>query len=75
MAQGDVPLYLDKLTWAQISELVLRWSFSGGNVSILRKGSAALANIRSFGDLKRYVIMALGLAEAEAAPETCRARF
>ena len=28
MAQGDVPLYIDKLTWSQISELVLRWSFS-----------------------------------------------
>jgi radical SAM superfamily enzyme YgiQ (UPF0313 family) len=58
-AQGDVPLYVDKLTWAQISELVFRWSFSSGKVSIIRKIPQILKNIRSFGDIKRYIIMAL----------------
>jgi radical SAM superfamily enzyme YgiQ (UPF0313 family) len=58
-AQGDVPLFIDKLTWAQVSELVFRWSLSGGQVSIFRKIPRIITNIRSFGDIKRYTIMAL----------------
>jgi radical SAM superfamily enzyme YgiQ (UPF0313 family) len=58
-AQGDVPLFLDKLTWAQISELLFRWSFSGGNVSVARKIPRVISNIRSWSDVKRYAIMAL----------------
>ncbi len=57
-AQGDVPLYIDKLTWRQISELVFRWSFSANpNKGLLRKAPQALKHIRSFGDLKRRLIM------------------
>jgi len=56
-AQGDVPLFLDKLTWAQISELVFRWSFSGQKSSILKKIPRILTKIRSLGDIKRYSIM------------------
>jgi anaerobic magnesium-protoporphyrin IX monomethyl ester cyclase len=66
-AQGDVPLFLDKLTWAQTSELLFRWSMSGGNVSILRKAFRAIPHIRSFGDLRRYVIMAAVLAKLKVA--------
>jgi anaerobic magnesium-protoporphyrin IX monomethyl ester cyclase len=58
-AQGDVPLFVDRLTWSQISELLFRWSFSGGRVSIARKLPRVIANIRSPGDIKRYAIMAL----------------
>jgi radical SAM superfamily enzyme YgiQ (UPF0313 family) len=58
-AQGDVPLFIDKLTWAQVSELVFRWSLSGGQVSIFRKIPRILTNIRSLGDIKRYTIMAI----------------
>ncbi|MEE9502189.1 MAG: radical SAM protein [Candidatus Aminicenantaceae bacterium] len=57
-AQGDVPLFIDQLTWAQVSELVFRWSLSGGQVSIFRKIPRILTNIRSLGDIKRYTIMA-----------------
>ena len=57
-AQGDVPLFLDKLTWAQVSELLFRWSFSGGRISIVRKIPRVISNIRSWGDLKRYAVMA-----------------
>jgi anaerobic magnesium-protoporphyrin IX monomethyl ester cyclase len=57
-AQGDVPLFIDKLTWAQVSELVFRWSLSGGQVSIFRKIPRILTNIRSLGDIQRYTIMA-----------------
>ncbi|MEW5900947.1 MAG: radical SAM protein [Acidobacteriota bacterium] len=58
-AQGDVPLFLDKLTWAQVSELIFRWSLSGGRASIGRKVPRVIANIRSWGDIKRYAVMAL----------------
>jgi radical SAM superfamily enzyme YgiQ (UPF0313 family) len=58
-AQGDVPLFIDKLTWAQVSELVFRWSLSGGRASILRKIPQIITNIRSLGDVKRYTIMAI----------------
>jgi hypothetical protein len=57
-AQGDVPLFLDRLTWAQMSELLFRWSMSGGRVSLLRKIPQALRHIRSFADFRRYVVMA-----------------
>ena len=57
-AQGDVPLYIDKLTWPQVSELIFRWSLSGGQSSILRKIPRVISNIRSFGDIARYTVMA-----------------
>lgn len=57
-AQGDVPLYIDRLTWAQICELVFRWSFSAGGVSVFRKIPRVLKNIRSMEDIKRYAVMA-----------------
>jgi radical SAM superfamily enzyme YgiQ (UPF0313 family) len=58
MAQGDVPLYVDKLRWSQIAELVLRWSFSTQKTSLLRKAPRALRSVRSWGDLKRLLVMA-----------------
>jgi len=58
-AQGDVPLFLDKLTWAQISELLFRWSFSGRRIPILRKIPRTVSNIRSWADIRRYVVMAV----------------
>ncbi len=57
-AQGDVPLFIDRLSWAQISELLFRWSMSGGRISLWRKAVNVIKNIRSFEDLKRYIIMA-----------------
>lgn len=56
--QGDVPLFKDKLTWAQISELLFRWSLSGGTFSIYRKIPRIISNIRSGGDFIRYAVMA-----------------
>lgn len=58
-AQGDVPLFQDKLTWAQISELIFRWMRTRGNISILRKIPKVVTNIRSLSDIKRYFIMFL----------------
>jgi len=58
MAQGDVPLFQDKLTWAQISELVFRWTLSGQRVSVLKKIPRIMTSIHSLGDIKRYAVMA-----------------
>lgn len=58
MAQGDVPLFLDKLSWAQVSELVFRWKLSGQKASVLKKIPRTLTSIHSWGDIKRYAIMA-----------------
>ncbi|MCP2519633.1 B12-binding domain-containing radical SAM protein [Candidatus Aminicenantes bacterium AC-708-M15] len=57
-AQGDVPLFKDKLTWAQISELIFRWMKAKGKTSVFKKIPQVLTNIRSFSDIKRYLIMA-----------------
>jgi len=57
-AQGDVPLFVDKLKWSQICELIFRWSLSGGKASVLKKIPQVLKNMRSFGDVRRYTIMA-----------------
>ena len=66
-AQGDVPLFIDKLTWSQVSELLFRWALGGGNVSIVRKTVRALRHIRSLGDLRRYAVMAWVLLRLKAA--------
>ncbi|UCC39300.1 MAG: radical SAM protein [Candidatus Aminicenantes bacterium] len=57
-AQGDVPLFQEKLTWAQISELLFRWSQSSGKISIFPKIPRTILKTRSWGDIKRYSIMA-----------------
>lgn len=66
MAQGDVPLYLDKLTWSQISQLVLRWSFTSQKTSLFKKAPSALKHVRSLGDIKRYAIMGWVYAKLKA---------
>lgn len=59
-AQGDVPLFIDKLNWWQISELLFRWSdFRTKKYSILNKIPKAIKSIHSYGDFKRYFIMFL----------------
>ena len=56
--ETEQSLFVDKLKWSQISELIFRWSLSGGKASVLRKIPQLLKNMRSFGDLRRYTIMA-----------------
>ncbi len=58
-AQGHVPLYQDRLTWWQISELIFRYAESR-RFSIwrqLKKVPKVLASIQSWADVKRYSIM------------------
>ncbi len=57
LAQGDVPLYIDKLSWAQVCELVLRWSLGSGQTSLWKKAPRALRHVRSWADLHRLLVM------------------
>jgi len=56
-AQGHAPLYVDKLNWWQISELMFRFAGAKKKFSLLRKIPTVLQNIHSFEDFTRYVIM------------------
>jgi anaerobic magnesium-protoporphyrin IX monomethyl ester cyclase len=56
-AQGHVPLYVDKLSWWQISDLLIRFSSTTKKVSIGKKAFKALGGIYSLNDLKRYLIL------------------
>jgi len=60
-AQGHVPLYQDKLTWWQISELMFRFAesrrFSLWNQ--LKKVPQVLSSIHSWADFRRYAIIFL----------------
>jgi radical SAM superfamily enzyme YgiQ (UPF0313 family) len=58
-AQGHAPLYVDKLTWWQISELLVRFSFSTKKISIIKKIPKTLRSIHTFADVKRYFILFL----------------
>jgi radical SAM superfamily enzyme YgiQ (UPF0313 family) len=58
--QGAVPLFVHKLTWAQICELMFRWSFIGGrHYTVAKKIPKVLKSIRNFADFKRYFVMGL----------------
>lgn len=58
-AQGHVPLYIDKLTWWQISELLFRFSFATKKVKIKTKIIKVLKNVYTFADLRRYFMLFL----------------
>jgi radical SAM superfamily enzyme YgiQ (UPF0313 family) len=58
-AQGHVPLYQDRLSWWQISELIFRFAESRrfSLWSMAKKVPKVLASIYSWADVKRYSIM------------------
>ncbi len=58
-AQGHVPLYVDKLSWRQISELMFRFTGTKKKFSLVRKIPVVLKNIHSFADFQRYTILLL----------------
>lgn len=58
-AQGDVPLFKEQFTWAQIGELILKWSVGTKKVSIWKKIPAVMRSIHSIRDLYKY--LAIGL--------------
>lgn len=59
-AQGHAPLYVDKLSWWQISELIFRFTGTKKKkFSLVKKVPAILKNIYSFADIQRYTILFL----------------
>lgn len=60
-AQGRIPLYMDKLSWYQISLIIFRFSQSAMNVSLWAKVKKAVRRINSFKKFMMYFIMGLAL--------------
>jgi anaerobic magnesium-protoporphyrin IX monomethyl ester cyclase len=58
-AQGDVPLFKEQFTWAQIGELLLKWSAGAQNVSLWRKLPDVLKSLRSFRDVYKHLVIGL----------------
>ena len=58
-AQGDVPLFKEQFTWAQIGELILRWSAGANKTSPWRRLPDVLRSIRSFRDVCKYLVIGL----------------
>jgi radical SAM superfamily enzyme YgiQ (UPF0313 family) len=58
-AQGDVPIFKEQFTWAQIGELVLKWSVNAKKTSVWKKVPDVLRSIHSFRDLGKYLSIGL----------------
>ena len=52
-AQGDVPIFLDKLSWSFLSGLLFEWARMQ-RYSVLKRIPRALLSIKSLSDLRRY---------------------
>ncbi|MBN1551106.1 cobalamin-dependent protein [bacterium] len=57
-AQGNVPIFMDRLSWAQISDLLFEWA-TMQKYSVWRKIPRVVKSIRSWEDFKRYSTMGL----------------
>ena len=62
-AQGDVPLFKDKLTWPQIADLTMRWSSGGSRALSFSKILAALRSLTSPRQLFVYAVFALTMVK------------
>ncbi len=58
-AQGRIPLYLDNLSWYQISTIIFRFSQSAMKVSLFAKMKKAAKRINSFKKFRQYFVMGL----------------
>jgi anaerobic magnesium-protoporphyrin IX monomethyl ester cyclase len=58
-AQGDVPIFKEQFTWAQIGELILKWSVGTKKMSLWKKIPDVLRSIHSIRDLGKYLSIAL----------------
>ena len=56
-AQGNVPIFMDRLTWNQISQILIEWA-SMQRYGVLKKIPKVLRSIRSLEDIKHYSIIA-----------------
>ncbi len=60
-AQGHAPLYVDKLKWSQVCELMVRFGMAKKKIRYGSKILPVLTNIRSLGDFWRISVLALVL--------------
>jgi radical SAM superfamily enzyme YgiQ (UPF0313 family) len=58
-AQGNVPLFKDKLTWFQIAELVMKWSADKKRMISGAKIKSALKTLSSWKSFKIYTVFFL----------------
>jgi hypothetical protein len=67
-AQGRVPLYLDKLSWFQISTIIFRFAQSALKVSLWSKLKKVFIHgrINSFRRFKQYFTMGMALLVLKA---------
>ncbi|MEW6367397.1 MAG: hypothetical protein AB1714_22435 [Acidobacteriota bacterium] len=56
-AQGHAPLYVDRLSWWQISELIMRFATAQRRIGWAKKVPKVLESIYSYKDLERYAIL------------------
>lgn len=56
-AQGHAPLYVDKLSWWQISEIMFRFAYAHKRIKLHQKITPVLLSVRTLDDIKRYAIM------------------
>ncbi|OGL45280.1 MAG: hypothetical protein A2161_01515 [Candidatus Schekmanbacteria bacterium RBG_13_48_7] len=57
-AQGNVPIFVDKLEWNQITEMMVKWA-SKQKYSIWKRIPKVFRSIRSYDDAKLYLTMAV----------------
>jgi len=55
-AQGNVPIFVDKLPWELLSRLMFEWA-EGQKYRVLRQVPKAIRSIRNYRDFKRYLTM------------------
>jgi len=54
--QGNVPMFIDKLNWNDLSEIAIKWAEMRKDYSIFRRIIDVVRNIRSYEDIKRIAI-------------------
>jgi radical SAM superfamily enzyme YgiQ (UPF0313 family) len=54
--QGNVPLFMDKLNWDELTEIAIRWAEMRKDYSIFNRIIDIVRNIRSYEDIKRIAI-------------------
>ena len=54
--QGNVPLFIDKLNWDDLTEIAIRWAEMRKDYSIFNRVIDIVRNIRSYEDIKRIAI-------------------
>jgi len=54
--QGNVPLFIDKLTWNDLCEIAIKWAEMRNDYSIFSRVKDVLGNLRSYEDIRRIAI-------------------